>query len=193
MRVRKKVRARQRRARLQSGFSPLHRRRRLRFQGAMRAPAQHLWRVLNWGKRSGRGRSKCIRTAGALLIGRPRGQSLAAPHRVRRVPARRPPWAGGGPISVPTCNKRRFARIFPEGAPRPGPRVGCHQRGIAGAGPVCGAGAGRAKVLAAGPGTTLGGPPRGRKSLKLTYTSPVPPQWSMSAPGAGPLARPQWG
>ncbi len=78
-----KVRARQRRARLQSGFSPLHRMRRLRFQGAMRAPAQHLWRVLNWGKRSGRGPSKCIRTAGALLIGRLRGQVAAAPHRAR--------------------------------------------------------------------------------------------------------------
>jgi hypothetical protein len=77
------VRARQRRARLQSGFSPLHRRRRLRFQGAMRAPAQHLWRALNWGKRSGRGRSKCIRTAGALLIGPLRGQLAAAPHRAR--------------------------------------------------------------------------------------------------------------
>ena len=78
-----KVRARQRRARLQSGFSPLHRRRRLRFQGAMRAPAQHLWRVLNWGKRSGRGPSKCIRTARALLIGPLRGQLAAAPHRAR--------------------------------------------------------------------------------------------------------------
>ncbi len=41
---------------------------------------QDLWRVPNGGKRSGRGPSNCIRTAGGLLIDPLRGQSMGAPH-----------------------------------------------------------------------------------------------------------------
>ena len=72
-------------------------------------------------------------------------------------------------LSRPICGKRISARQFPEGAPPSEACVGCRGTCAAAAKRARGVGAACAKRLAAGGDPTLGGPPRGRKSLNLAY------------------------
>ncbi len=74
----------------------------------------------------------------------------ASPPTFSAFLAPRPPSPEVGQLSDALRNKASFLARFPEGAPRSGPRVGCHRRGVAGAGSARGPRAARAKLLAAG-------------------------------------------